>query len=179
MFSNVTASHLGGPFLLLGLLAVVVLVLRQAAGLSSKQLYKFTKTPILTANEQRLFGRLLQEFPYHHFFPQVSMGAVVKPLYAARDRRHLAAFRTISQKRIDFVVCDQALNVLCLLELDDSSHRRHKDHARDRITGGAGLQTVRLRSAKVIDLSPLHELVGRVEADRTETPPGIRHAIEG
>jgi Protein of unknown function (DUF2726) len=169
MFDNVTTSHLGGPFLLLGVLAVVILALQQAVELSGKRSYKFTKAPILTANEQRLLRRLLQEFPHLHVFPQVSMGAVLKPLYAERDRRHLAAFRTISQKRVDFIVCDRRLNVPCLLELDDSSHRRYKDNARDRITGGAGFQTVRLRSAKVIDLSPLHDLIGRAETERTET----------
>ena len=119
----------------------------------------YAPTPILTANEQRLFSVLRQEFPDLYFFPQVSMGGVMRPDLARRDRRYLPAFRRIAQKRIDFVVCRADLAVICLLELDDASHKREKDVQRDSLTRSAGYTTVRLRTARVIDLTLLRQLV--------------------
>ena len=47
-----------------------------------------------------------------------------------RDRQKY--FNWISQKHVDFVLCDRAtMQVLCAVELDDSSHRRSDRRQRD------------------------------------------------
>ena len=134
---------------------------------SGRSGYRFKAVPVLTENEQRLFRMLIEEFPGFYFFPQVGMAAIMAPDYPDNDSRRLSAFRSISQKRLDFLVCDKSLETICLLELDDASHDPNKDRDRDEKTAAAGHKTVRLKTARHIDLSPLRgALAGRSGAPR-------------
>ncbi|WP_082789728.1 DUF2726 domain-containing protein [Acetobacter malorum] len=121
--------------------------------------FSYVALPVMTENEKRLFERLRIEFPHLYFFPQVGMAGIMRPNLAARDAAYMAAFRRISQKRVDFLVCDDTLKIICILELDDSSHKKKKDQIRDTLTNSAGYKTIRLRSSKTIDLSELHSAV--------------------
>jgi very-short-patch-repair endonuclease len=51
-----------------------------------------------------------------------------------------------AQKVVDFVILDDALEVVALVELDDRTHRLEKDAARDAMTAAAGYVTLRYRS---------------------------------
>lgn len=146
--------------------AAMILAVLKKKGLSLQRAdFRYKQTPVMTENEMKLFGRLIQELPNYYIFPQVSMGAILKPQSTNGQKEHLAAFRAISQKRIDYVICDQTLSIKCLLELDDTTHRQKRDDARDQITGTAGLKTIRVRSGKVVDLAPLHRWLGEQQPD--------------
>lgn len=142
------------------LFAVLAVVIK-AAKLQKKTTagYDFRSRQILTNNEKRLFRKLLQEFPGYRFFPQVGMGSILQPAYPRSDKRYMPAFRRISQKRVDFVVCSDNFEIVCLLELDDSSHNNSNDIARDVVVALGGYKTVRLKTAKEIDLSPLQTVL--------------------
>lgn len=157
----------GGPTRIV-MVALIIIAIGGAATLLKKfgifakrrrSNYRFKAAPVLTKNEVRLFQILIKEFPSFYFFPQVGMGAVLAPDYQRNDRRYLPAFRSVSQKRLDFLVCNKSLEAVCLLELDDSSHSAAKDKIRDETTAIAGYKTVRLKTAKIIDLSPLSEVI--------------------
>jgi hypothetical protein len=125
---------------------VVVAVIKWAP---KKYYYRFNKHPILTPNELRFFNQLRRAVPDYYVFPQISMGALLAPAYHRADQRHLYAFRSIAQKRADFVICAATdLAVRCIVELDDSTHNATHDRERDRITAGAGYQTIRIRTAR-------------------------------
>ena len=151
------------PMALLALAIVLVLALRFATtGNRRKTTYSCSGCPLMSASEIRFFRVLQMAVPNELVFPQVSMAAVVRPNYAGVYSRYVPAFRSMSQKRIDFVVCNRdSLEVCCLVELDDSSHdaRRDCDQARDAITAQAGYRTVRVRTVRRYDIDGLRNQV--------------------
>ena len=110
--------------------------------------FRVEPKPILTANEIEFFGRLREALPDFEVFPQVCMGAIIKP--ANGSGKDYARIRgTFAQKIIDFTVCDpKTLKVITLIELDDRTHDAAKDQRRDSITGSAGYPTLRWHSRK-------------------------------
>ena len=114
----------------------------------------------MSESEIRFYRVLQMAVPKELVFPQVGMAAVVRPSYAGADSRFTPAFRAISQKRIDFVVCDRdSMEVRCLVELDDSSHDAQRDQVRDAITAQAGYRTVRVRARRRYDIDGLRNRV--------------------
>lgn len=124
---------------------VVVALVWMFAGRGRRSLY--VAKNLLTGNEREFFGRLLAagagEF---HVFPQVCMGALMAPNVKPGGRSYMGIRATFSQKIVDFVICDRKLNVVALVELDDRTHSKEKDVARDRMTSSAGYQTLRYES---------------------------------
>ena len=62
-----------------------------------------------------------------------------------------AAFRHVSQKSVDFVLCDKAyISPKLAIELDDRSHertdRQERDQEVERILKGAGMPLLRLEN---------------------------------
>ncbi len=110
--------------------------------------FRVEQKPILTDNEIEFFGRLREALPDFEVFPQVCMGAILKP--AAGSGENYARIRaTFSQKIIDFTVCvPGSLQVIALIELDDRTHNAQKDARRDSITGAAGIPTLRWQSKR-------------------------------
>ena len=115
----------------------------------------------------RFFRVLQMAAPNELVFPQVGMAAVVKPRQAEGQPGYMGAFRTMSQKRIDFVVCHrESLVVRCLVELDDSTHDARRDWDRDAITAKAGYRTIRVRAARRYDLDALRRQVFELPAEQ-------------
>lgn len=103
--------------------------------------------PLLTANEREFFGRLRAALPDHVVLAQVAMGALITTERGLSNSARASARGRFSQKIVDFVVLDaSAAKVLCLVELDDRSHRPERDALRDAITSKAGYRTVRFDS---------------------------------
>jgi very-short-patch-repair endonuclease len=162
------------------LLAIVVLLAVKflTSGKGRKAEYSFIGCPLLSENQIRFYRVLQMAVPNDLVFPQIGMAALVQPRYAVADFRFKAAFRTISQKRIDFVVCNRnSMEVRCLVELDDSTHDARRDQARDAITVQAGYRTVRVRTRRRYDIDGLRNRVldiqpetARVRGDE-ETEP--------
>lgn len=153
-------NHIVFPALIC-LIALVIAMIIAARSRARPHLktYEYQPSPILTEHEARLFKRITRELPDYYIFPQVSMSAILKPKLKQKSQNYLAAFRAISQKRVDFLICDTALTILCLVELDDSTHKKEQDEARDQMTASAKYKTIRLRgNPDVIDLAPIFEL---------------------
>jgi hypothetical protein len=136
-------------FIILLVLIAVVALVTAAFGKRGKAGYLFTGCPLMSESEIRFYRILQMAVPNELVFPQVGMAALVRPRYAGADSRFMPAFRTMSQKRIDFVVCNRdSMEVRCLVELDDSSHDAQRDRAREVITAQAGYRTVRVRAGR-------------------------------
>jgi hypothetical protein len=155
------------PIVILVLTIIVVsAVAILASGRGNTAGYSFTGCPLMTESEIRFYRVLQMAVPKELVFPQVGMAAVVRPSYAAADSRFTPAFRAISQKRIDFVVCDRdSMEVRCLVELDDSTHDARRDEARDAITAIAGYRTVRVRAGRRYDIDRLRNRVLGIEPE--------------
>jgi very-short-patch-repair endonuclease len=61
-------------------------------------------------------------------------------------KARLFAFRRISQKRVDYAIYTNKLELICIVELDDRTHDALRDAERDAFTASAGIATLRWQS---------------------------------
>lgn len=108
----------------------------------------------LTEYEEKMFFRLRETFPQHIVLAQVAFSALL-------DTKQRSTRGTFSQKVTDFVLCDRGLNVVAVIELDDSSHknREEQDAKREELLTAAGYRVIRYgripEAAKLLeDFSP-------------------------
>lgn len=115
---------------------MVIAALTQKSGVGSSE--KPRRRWLLSKNEAAMYHRLVQTLPDKVIFSQVSFGALL-------TARSTATRNRFDRKIADFVVCDKALQVLAVIELDDSSHRgkEGKDAARDKLLQDAGYRVIR------------------------------------
>ncbi|WP_145358661.1 DUF2726 domain-containing protein [Alienimonas californiensis] len=72
------------------------------------------------------------------------------------NSNYITYFRKVSQKHVDFVICeDRTMRPLAVVELDDRSHRtakaRKADAVKDEALTAAGIPIVRIRAAMQYD----------------------------
>jgi len=73
------------------------------------------------------------------------MLALIAP--ATKDpKARASALNRIARKRIDYVIYTDKLELLCVVELDDRTHKANRDAERDTMLASAGIQTVRWQS---------------------------------
>ena len=126
--------------------ALIVIALAYTAGTFLRaHLYRYTAQNIMTGNEVEFFKRLLRANPQGYVFPQVAMSALIAPTVRNANAR-LTAFRRISQKRVDYAIYTDKLELICVVELDDRTHNARKDAERDEILMSAGISTLRWQS---------------------------------
>jgi very-short-patch-repair endonuclease len=85
----------------------------------------------------------------YHIFPQVHLSSIVDNKVTGQNWK--GAFKHISQKSVDFVLCDKAyLSPKLAIELDDKTHERpdriERDVEVERILKDAGLPLLRLEN---------------------------------
>ena len=142
-----------------GGLAVALLLIFSAFRPSQSGL-RFRMKPVLTENETEFFGRLLDALPNYHVFPQVAFRAILAPCSPSRSQNYLKEFNSIGSKHCDFLVCEKgSLKVVAIVELDDRTHDRKKDMARDNITRSAGYNTIRFHSKNKPSLTEIKQAI--------------------
>jgi hypothetical protein len=94
-----------------------------------------------------------------------------------RHEKWLSNFRRVSQKHIDFVICDHELKPAIAIELDDPSHQRddrqRRDRDVDRILAFARLPLLRIFTRRRYDRELIARLIlkelRRASANRSAT----------
>lgn len=131
-------------------LALMALVLVGAALLATALKRSSREQPraksLMTHREQAMHKRLRDALPEHHVLAQVAFSALLTA--KARGTRN-----TFDRKVADFVVCNNAFNVVTIIELDDASHkgRESQDKARDAMLQRAGYRTMRFKNVPDVD----------------------------
>jgi very-short-patch-repair endonuclease len=131
--------------LVIALIFIVVIVMAVANARIGRRFGRptYSKSRFLTQPEAQLYRRLKSALGEgFEVFAQVSMGAVMEPQSRDKQTRR-ADFNRICAKRIDFIITDNALDIVCIVELDDRSHNIEKDAERDALTASAGIPTIR------------------------------------
>jgi hypothetical protein len=136
-------------FILLLLLVAIVLVSSLRDG-GLVRFADYSAKPLLTLSEKQFFRVLVTAFPSHHVLAKVSLGALLQSRNtgAAEARvRSWGLWNAVSSHRIDFCLLDDGLEVVALIELDDSPQRStavlEKDRILEQWTSEAGFVTVR------------------------------------
>lgn len=155
-------EHLSGwlrehPLLILAV--VVVLLIALVLWLRERP-PRFAAKPLLTANELEFYHRLRQALPELCIFPQVAMNAFLRPAAGADAERYASTRARFAQKHVDFLLCEpRKLDILMIVELDDSMHSLARDNQRDAMTGEAGYRTLRVHSREKPTPAELRSLV--------------------
>ena len=130
----------------ISILVVLVFVAAAVAALFVQQKqFRFKKRRLMSGNELEFFQRICRAVPDGHVFPQVAMSALIEPA-TSRGKLYQAAFRRISQKRVDYAVLDGNMKLLVVIELDDITHNARQDARRDAYLKSAGITTIRYDS---------------------------------
>lgn len=118
------------------IVAIVIFIILFRSFFARKQQY-FAR-PVLTNFETKMFIRLKKACPQHHVLAQVAFSALI----TSRDYKLRNKF---NRKVTDFVILDQQMDVLAIIELDDPSHlgKEAEDQQRDEMLFDAGYQVFR------------------------------------
>ncbi|AZI14246.1 DUF2726 domain-containing protein [Avibacterium paragallinarum] len=120
------------------------------------RLYK--RTRLMNHSEQRLFQKLKMAFPDYYIFPQIPFSCIATP-----KQYNQKLFWKINQKRVDFLLCNQQLEALLIIELDGPIHKSKKqsDKERDKFFKCIGLNTLRIdvEALKALDLETLKKQI--------------------
>ncbi|WP_174559534.1 DUF2726 domain-containing protein [Acinetobacter bouvetii] len=115
-------------------LALLTIVFQQLF----KPRQKFFPKRVITHFESKMFMRLKETFPQHHILAQVAFSALItNDNFKIRNK--------FNRKVTDFVLLNQKLEVVAIIELDDPSHigREQLDAERDAMLHEAGYQVYR------------------------------------
>lgn len=132
---------------LIGVLAVLTIVVMGVVIRINRRPIEKSITPLvlpktpLTPREQAMFLRLQDAFPNHFVLAQVPFSAILR----TRDR---VIRNTFNGNVADFVLCSTGFQVLCVLELDDASHKAREAASpeRDTLLKDAGIRVLRFKS---------------------------------
>ena len=119
-------------FLIIGIIASLVLIILCAQQyLRTKK--KFYPKRIITAYECRMYVRLKEAFPQYHVLAQVAFSALI-------TSHNLKIRNQFNRKVTDFVLLNESLQVLVIIELDDPTHlyKVEEDKFRDHMLHEAG-----------------------------------------
>ncbi|MBO5952638.1 MAG: DUF2726 domain-containing protein [Oscillospiraceae bacterium] len=103
---------------------------------------KYQPRNLLTINERDQYRKLKAWASNHDaiVFTKVRVLDIIEPRNNTNNYKTL--FYKIQAKHVDFVICDQNINVKCIIELDDNSHknkdRKERDKFLDEALTGAG-----------------------------------------
>lgn len=135
--------------------------------------YRYSRKSDLLSNGELAFFRVLQSAVAGRclVMVKVNLADLVKvDENVGEQKRFRTAHNQMSQKHVDFVLCDvSTLRPLAVIELDDRSHQieknRRRDEVKDRVLETAGLPLLRVRAAASYDVVELEKRVGeKVEA---------------
>lgn len=127
-------------------IAIIIGILKRLAGGrgKAKVLPYESRGNLLTAAEQVFYGVLVQALDGYRVMSKVRLSDVVDVRKGLKGPERQTAFNRIKSKHVDFVVCEPAdLRIVCVIELDDSSHekadRQDRDSLVDDILKAAGI----------------------------------------
>lgn len=115
--------------------------------------YPYLKKPLLTKREYRFYWMLRQCADAYGWLvcPKVGLKDLLDVDEEEADCTY--HFNRISQKHVDFVICDERLRVLFAVELDDASHdtqqARKKDWFKNKAFESAGIPLERVREIEM------------------------------
>ena len=131
--------------------ALMLLKARFEGGDGEQRKYQYKKRGFfMTRAEHECYDALVSAVGSEYLiFAQVHLPTLVDNKVVGQNWR--GAFRHISEKSVDFVLCDKAyISPKLAIELDDKTHerpeRRDRDREVERILQGAGMPLLRLEN---------------------------------
>ena len=144
------------PYVIIAVCFILLLFLVRLY--QNRERYPYAAKHLLTHREYKFYMILRKVADEHNCLICPKVG--LKDILSVTDRQnYMKYFCKISQKHVDFVICDQKLNVLFALELDDSTHftpdAQRRDHFKNKAFAAAGIPLKRIME---IDEANIREL---------------------
>lgn len=152
--------------LMLLIIFVIVILVMTKKGKSTKEktngaLPYFRKKTLLNEKEQVLFPRLIKAMPTCYVMTQVRLADIVGVKKGVANWQ--AWQNKITQKSVDFVICDKSFAVLVCIELDGKTHtqedRQKADRSKDDALKVAGIQILRIEASKIPSIEEIKALL--------------------
>jgi very-short-patch-repair endonuclease len=124
----------------------------------------FKKQSLLNGKEQLLFQRLKTTLPDYHVMTQVRLADIVE---VRKHKNWQYWFNKVSQKSVDFVICDEFFKILVCIELDGQTHLQPARLKADKEKNDA-LNTAKIPLIRI----PAHKL-----PEHAEIEPMIKAAL--
>lgn len=128
------------PYVLIFILVFVLMLVKSFISKNNKKNnISYKKKYLLTKNEYNFFYKLkpIAEKYNLSILCKIRLADLIEPAYHADRHEWYAAFNKIKSKHIDFVLTTQNMNVLLLIELEDSSHDKAERIERDNFVKSA------------------------------------------
>lgn len=116
------------------------------------------RTQFFTRSEAAFYAGIRPKLPPgHHVFPKVRLSDLLD--IPGDGRQYWQAYGGVSQKHVDFVLCDAQFRPYLVVELDGKSHARPRqqraDATKDAVLEAAGIELLRLRIGEQWDFSKI------------------------
>lgn len=154
-------------FIVVVVMVVLIFVTPNQKKNTSKE-YKYKKCGSLFTPAEINFKKSLNKIVINQnliVYGKVRIADIITPAINQKDnyKKWLGAFARIQSKHVDYVICDKRnYSVLCVIELDDSSHNTAKAKKRDALVNqayqSAGIEIVRVKAARNYLLKELLDL---------------------
>jgi len=121
---------------------------REKTNPRGKKEYNYEKkSAVLSKNEQEWYWRLVEALPRNVILAQVNMTSCIN------TKNDQASFGTISQKSLDFIICNKEMNIVAAVEIDDASHNSQsamkRDNTKNQALDAAGIKLIRWKAMPV------------------------------
>lgn len=135
-----------------GLLLVSACVIIYLIRLSWKKFrpWPYHSVMMMSHVEQLLYWRLKEALPTYHIFAQVQLSRLIRPP-KGKDEWHW--LNKIIRLSVDYVVLNERLETVAVIELDDKSHllakRMEADQRKAKALKAAGLRLIRINVTQI------------------------------
>lgn len=137
---------------------------------------RFVPRKVLTVPEQTLYHRLKAALPYE-VLAQVAFSQFIGVKGGSR-KANFAKFGTARQKVADFVICRRDLSILAVVELDDRSHTRKRDQAKNAVLEEAGIPIIRWHVKDMPDRERIRKAVAALVQPQPEASRNVGTTTE-
>ena len=162
--------------IVIGLVAVLLIVRNGVGSSEEKSPYQYKRRDFfLSRAEHECYDALVAAVGSEYLVcAQVHLPTLVDHKLKGQNWR--GAFRHISQKSVDFVLCDKAfISPKLAIELDDKTHerpdRQERDREVERILQGAGVPLLRLENHGRFDPSDFAQKIQEAVKQSSFVPP--------
>ena len=146
-------------WIFIGLMILIVIIAMQS--FVKKNQIEDTSTKYegkrpLSQVEQIAFIKIKSAIDEEKFLlSQVAFSSFIK--VTGDKKKAFAKFSKARQKVADFVVCNKDFSIHSIIEIDDRTHNKEKDDARDSITREAGFKTLRYKAKELPSIEQLRK----------------------
>lgn len=153
---------------ILGLVALILLVIwlwvsarRRSRKARAGGEFSYHEVRLLSANEEKNYREIVSVAQAYALYSFTKVRLI--DIIHTDDPENVVSINKIIQKHVDFLLCNQDFMPVCVIEIDDSSHRTaeaiRRDTVKDMALEKAGIPILRSKRIRAADLEKYLERI--------------------